>query len=125
MNKRVVWVAKVQEYDLTIKPTSLLRGCGLCKLIAKNKDVSLDKSEQPPTILLVSLTDPWFSNIAYFLKYGQCPPNLSHKERKNLRLKVAKYVISNGVLYERGIDGTFLRCVDAEQQEKLLKAYHS
>ena len=26
MNKRDVWVTKVQEYDLTIKPTSLVRG---------------------------------------------------------------------------------------------------
>ena len=50
---------------------------------------------------------------------------MNYKERQNLRLKAAKYVILNVVLYKRGIDGTFLRCVDAEQQEKLLKAYHS
>ena len=67
MNKRVVWVAKVQEYDLTIKPTSLVRGHGLCKLMAENKDMSFEKPEETPTILLVSLTNPWFSNIAYFL----------------------------------------------------------
>jgi hypothetical protein len=124
MNKRAVWVAKVQEYYLTIKPTSLVKGHGLCKMIDENKDASLDKSNETPIVLLVSLTNSWFLDIAYFLSYGECPSNMNHKERRNLRLKAAKYVISNGVLYKRGIDGTFLRCVDTGQQENLLKTYH-
>ena len=81
INKREVWVAKVQEYDLTIKPTSLVRGHGLCKLIAENKDMSFERPKETPTILLVSLRDPWFLNISYFLTYGECPPNMNHKER--------------------------------------------
>ena len=81
MNKRAVWVAKVQEFDLTIKPTSLMRGWGLCKLMAKSKDTSFERLGETLTIFLVSLTDPWFSNIVYFLAYGECPPNMNHKER--------------------------------------------
>jgi hypothetical protein len=40
---------------------------------------------------------------------------MSYKEKGNLRLKAAKYAISNSILHKRGIDGTFLRCVDAEK----------
>ena len=32
VNKRASWIAKVQEYDLDIKPTKLVRGKGLWKL---------------------------------------------------------------------------------------------
>ncbi len=116
---------KVQEYHLTIKPTSLVRGRGLCKLIAENKESLPDSTEVTPSVLLVSETDPWFSNVTYFLTYGECPPNMSYKEKHNLRLKAKKYVISNGVLYKRGMDGTFLRCADKEQHKMLLKLYHS
>ena len=93
--------------------------------MVESKDASIDKTRETPIVLLVILTDPWFSNIAYFLTYGVCPPNMIFKERWNPRLKATKYVISNGVLYKRGIYWTFLRCLDVEQQQKLLKAYHS
>lgn len=46
------------------------------------------------------------------------------KEKRNLRLKAAKYVIFNDVLYKRGLDGTFLRCVDKSLQESLLRTFH-
>lgn len=39
-------------------------------------------------------------------------------------MKVAKYVIFNDVLYKRGLDGTFLCCVDKSLQESLLKTFH-
>jgi hypothetical protein len=81
MNKIFVWVTKVEEYYLTIKPTSLVRGHGLCKLMAESKDSPLDNTGEASTTLLVSLIDPWFSNVAYLLTYGEFPPNMSHKER--------------------------------------------
>ena len=81
MNKRAIWVAKVQEFDLTIKPTSLVRGKGLCKLMAESKAMSSAETKETPLVLLVNLTNPWFLDIAYFLTYGECPSNMNHKER--------------------------------------------
>ncbi|XP_059073727.1 uncharacterized protein LOC131874393 [Cryptomeria japonica] len=43
----------------------------------------------------------------------------------NLRLKAAKYVILDNILYKKGLDGTFLRCVDKPHQEALLKTFHN
>ena len=85
--------------------------------MAENKDPLPDNTKEKPNVLLVSSTDPQFSNVAYFLTYGECPPNMSYKERQNHRLNTAKYVISNGILYKRGMDETFLRCVDLEPQK--------
>ena len=51
----------------------------------------MEKTVETPIILLVNLIDPWSSNIAYFLQYGECPPKMSYKERQNLRLKDTKY----------------------------------
>lgn len=46
------------------------------------------------------------------------------KDKRNLRLKATKYVIFNDILYKRGLDGTFVRCVDKSLQESLLKTFH-
>ena len=36
-NNRGVWIVKVQEYDIEIKPAKLVRGNALCKALAKNQ----------------------------------------------------------------------------------------
>lgn len=38
MNNRASWVSKIQEFNLDIKPTKLVRGQGLCKLIVEGKE---------------------------------------------------------------------------------------
>ena len=73
---------------------------------------------------MVSLQDPWFSNITYFLTYSECPNGSTTKQRRDLRTKALKYVIHDDDLYKRAIDGTFLRCVDKEHQVNLLRSFH-
>ena len=74
---------------------------------------------------MVSLQDPQFSNIAYFLTYGECSDGLNTKKRRALKTKALKYVIHDDALYKKAIDVTFLRCVDKEQQVKLLRSFHN
>lgn len=120
MNNRETWIYRIQEFDLEIFPTKLVRGQGLCKPMSE-----LDPNSDMPTVLFVSLRDSWFSDVAFYLSYGDCPPYLTPKERRNLRLKSTKSVIVDDILYKKGLDGAFLRCVDKEQQEKLLKRFHN
>ena len=113
---------RVQEHDIEIKPTKLVRGNALCKSLVEDQQ---DEEEDTPKFLIVSLQDPQFSNIAYFLTYGECPNGLTAKKSRDLKTKAFKYVIHDDVLYKRAIDGTFLRCVDKDQKEKLLKSFHN
>ena len=82
------------------------------------------KKETYPNCLFVGLKDEWLSDIAYFLTYGRCLEHLRGKEWRILQLRVAKFIIIDDVLYKKGLDGMFLRCVDVDQQEKLLKTFH-
>lgn len=38
-NVRGAWIEKIQEYDIEIKLTKLVRGNALCKAIAENKTI--------------------------------------------------------------------------------------
>lgn len=80
--------------------------------------------EDLPLVLFVGLQDSWFVDVAFYLTYGECPEHLSPKEKRNLRLKAAKYVIFGDVLYKKRLDDTFLRCMDKEHQEALLRTFH-
>jgi len=59
-------------------------------MIAENK---VEEGEELPLVLFTSNTDDWFSDVSYFLTYGDCPSHLSAKAKRNLKLKAHKYVI--------------------------------
>ena len=73
-NTRGTWVAKIQEYDLEIKPTKLVRGNTLWKALAENG--SAKELDEKQLVLVVSLQDPWFKDITYLLTYGEYPQRL-------------------------------------------------
>ncbi|XP_059075135.1 uncharacterized protein LOC131875125 [Cryptomeria japonica] len=122
INNRASWVSKIQEFNLDIKPTKLFRGQGLCKLMAESK---FEEEESLPLTLFVNHQDSWFTDVAYYLTYGDYPGYLSLREKQNLKLKATKYVIFDDILYKKGLDDTFLRCVDKPHQEALLKTFHN
>jgi hypothetical protein len=97
-NNRGAWIAKTQEYDIEIKPTKLVRGNTLHKAMAENSEREEPAANQ--LVLAVSLQDPWFENIVYFLTYGECPEGLTAKQRRDLKLKSTKYVIWEDRLYK-------------------------
>jgi hypothetical protein len=67
----------VQEYDIELKPMKLVRGNGLFKGMTKYKEVT--QEDDSLKVLMVSLLDPWFSNITYFLTYGDFLEGLTYK----------------------------------------------
>ena len=44
---RAKWIAKIQEYDLEIQPTKLVRGRGLPQLLTEGNEEVLDLKEDP------------------------------------------------------------------------------
>lgn len=54
-NNRVAWIAKVQEYDIEIKTTKIVRGNALCKALVEDQKI---EEEDTPKVLMVNLQDP-------------------------------------------------------------------
>lgn len=78
--KRGNWVEKVQEYDLDIKPTKVIRGKGLCELISEGDDNELSQEvADVHVVLFLSSKDEWYVEIALFLTYGECPSHMHSK----------------------------------------------
>ena len=66
----------------------------MCKAIAEESSKDEEETEEEMLLVLfIGNVDDWFSNIAYFLTYGECPAHLSPKEKRTLKMKFMKYVI--------------------------------
>ena len=126
------WVSKIQEYDLEIKPTKLIKGQGLAQMLTEGNEKALGLVNQ------ISQTDQdmfselreleqheWYSDIIYFLQNLTCPSHLVSQKRRALRLKASKYCIIQDGLGWRNPDGLVLRCVDRNKSKELMNEFHS
>jgi hypothetical protein len=121
------WVSKIQEYDLEIKPTKLIKGQGLAQMLTEGNEQALDlvcQNSQARPALSPELQrleqHEWYADIIFFLSNLTCPSHLIGHKRRALRLKAAKYCIIQDGLGWRNPDGVILRCVDELESKKTL-----
>eukprot|EP00253_Pinus_taeda_P010376 PITA_10376 len=113
------------EYDLEIKPASIVRGQGFCKLLAGASHIPESSSEEVQTYE-VSLNDIeyLYADTIYYLKKGYAPAHLDHTKKRALRLKAKQYQLINDVLFKRNYDSMLLRCLEKTEAEKVLQELH-
>jgi len=96
--KRAKWVTALQEYDLEIKPSKIVRGQGLCKLVAEGNDeamqakdvkkVELEEGILQSTVNVIEQNqDSWYSDLRQLLDTRIPHEGLDPKQKRALRLK--------------------------------------
>jgi hypothetical protein len=85
--RRGKWIAVILEYDIEIKPTKLIKGQGLEKLMAESNFHALDinflaaTDEQgkmaTPSVREEFLNSPWYTDLIFILQNLQAPPGLT------------------------------------------------
>jgi hypothetical protein len=116
--KRGKWIAVLLEYDLEIKPTKLIKGQGLAKLMAQTNcellginfivDLSEDATEEITLQISQKFLDStWHANIIFVMKILQAPPEFSKTKAKFLKLNATKFCIVNQSLYWKYPGGEF------------------
>ena len=97
----------LQEYDLKIKPSTVVKGQGLCKLAAKvahfpnsNSETFIDETLLKREIYFYPPPqDSWYSYLRTLLETGTAPEPLEPKKRRSLRLKSAPYFLIDNTLF--------------------------
>jgi hypothetical protein len=85
--RRFKWIVVILEYDIEIKPTKLIKGQGLAKLMAESNfhaldinflDVADEQGEMAtPNVRELFLKSPWYADLIFILKNLQAPPGLT------------------------------------------------
>ena len=75
-----------------------------------------------PEVLQVQNEGNWMIPIISYLKYGNL---LEMKdEARRLRVRSARYVLLNDVLYKRGFSQSYLRCLSPDEANYVLREVH-
>jgi hypothetical protein len=86
LGTRGKWVSKIQEYDLEIKPTKLIKGQGLAQMMVEGNEVSLGMKEDPCHMISIVLEKlehhDWYVDIIYYLKNLTSPNHLVYHKRR-------------------------------------------
>jgi hypothetical protein len=109
--KRGRWLAKIQEFNLEVKLTNLVKGQGLPKLLAESNfrvlginniqeyEGCLDMDELDDQIATTSIeekftTSVWYKDIVSYVLNLKCPSDMAESKARMLKLHAVKYCIS-------------------------------
>ena len=136
--KRGRWIAKVMEYDIEIKPTNLVKGQGLAKLLTESNCQVLNlhiMAEQSKQIMIEEhskeqiykryVESDWYKDVVYFLLYLQFPLELNKSECRSLKLKAMKYVLMDQILYWKDPGGILMKCLEKYEVDAVIAELHS
>eukprot|EP00253_Pinus_taeda_P021200 PITA_21200 len=133
--RRGKWIAALLEYDVEIKPTKLVKGQGLAKLMAESNLHALDinlitvmsnENEEESSIQASEMfsLSPWYSDIIYVLKNLSPLPGMTRNKARTLKLKAAKFCILNSTLYWKDPGGVLLNCLVEKEAKKVMQDCH-
>jgi len=133
--RRGKWITIILEYDIEIKPTKLIKGQGLAKLMDESNfhalvinffaAVNEQEEQATPNIKEVFLKSPWYTYLIFVLHNLQAPPGLTKNKARFLKLKALKFCILEGNLYWKDPGGILLNCLLKDEFDKVLQEFHA
>ena len=124
---------------MEIRPTKLIKGQGLAKLLAEANCQPLgvnfmnecsgirqgqlsetDPQREPPLARC-----PWYKDVIYFLQELQPPDGLQRNKARALKLKAVRYYLIDQILYWKDPLGVLLKCMDPQEANRIMVEFHS
>jgi hypothetical protein len=139
--KRGKWLDNIQEFDLEVKPTKLVKGRGLAKLLAESNfralginhlqsyEEFLNIEEFDDQIPMTQIQEKfssltWYKDIVSYLLTMQCPGGMTPSKDRTLKLHIEKYCIMDNQLYWKDPLGFLLSCLVESKTKRVINKFH-
>jgi len=130
--KRGKYITKMLEYELEIKPTKLIKGQGLTRIMTETNldtfDVNsiMELLDFPEDESMVKVDDcfrncAWYTNVIYILQNLQVPLGTNKARAQFLRLKYVKYCLLDGYLFWKDLQGILLNYPLEYETKEIIK----
>ena len=93
--------------------------------------ISSQESDEEVAMILIEQQevrndDPrnWMDDMKKLLLGRRYPQGLDRTKRRQYRLQSIPYVIVDGILFRKDLNGALLRCIDIDQAERMIKELH-
>ena len=119
---------------MEIKPTKLIKGQGLARLMVESNfevlDINminaLDEQEELSTPIVEDhfMNSSWYADILYVFLNLNTPPSLSKTKARFLNLKAVNYCIIDKCIYWKNASAILLKCLPEYDAEKFKHKFH-
>ncbi|XP_075481163.1 uncharacterized protein LOC142521874 [Primulina tabacum] len=124
------WILLLQEFDFEFKDK---KGCenqvadhlSRLELEERTEGGAINESFPDEQLFKVSVTHPWFADIANFLAAGELPSDLTYHQKKKFLHDAKFYLWDDPFLFKRCADQIIRRCVVEEEAGTILEQCHS
>ena len=101
LGRRCRWINRIQEFNIEIQISKLVKGQGLAKLMAQS-NLDANKINMAIDDLRSYLCDmddyDQYANVIHYLQHMGGPPHLTKNEKRNTKLQAIRYIIIQGSL---------------------------
>ena len=128
----IQWAIELSEFDIRYQPRNAIKAQAIADTLAKETLVKelmdeFDEIQYMPSIDLLEVQqiggdENWMTPIVSYLKEGKLPQE--RDEARKLRIKSARYVLMDEVLYNRGFSQPYLRCLALDEANYVLREIH-
>eukprot|EP00253_Pinus_taeda_P022146 PITA_22146 len=130
--RRGKWIASILEYDIEKKPTKLIKGQGLAKLMAETNfhALNINQLDDEEELATRQISDtftqsPWYSDICFVLLNLCDPPGLSRTKKRFLRMKSSNFCVIGGALFWKNYEGILLKCLTKDETNSIMREFHA
>ena len=101
---------------------TLAKEASVSELMDKFDEIQYMPSIDLPEVQQIGGDENWMTPIVGYLKEGKLPQG--RDEARKLRIKSAKYVLMDELLYNRGFSQPYLRCLAPDEANYVLREVH-
>ena len=101
---------------------TLAKEASVSEMIDRFDEIQYMPSIDLPEVQQIGGDKNWMTPIVGYLKEGKLPQGKN--EARKLRIKSAKYVLMDEVLYKRGFSQPYLRCLAPDEANYVLREVH-
>ena len=129
LSKVVCLVKKFKEIEFfqipreeNMEADALAKEASASEVVDEFDEIQYLPSIDFPEVYQVEGEDNWMTPIISYLKDGALPEGKD--EARKLRVRSARYVLMNEILYKRGFSQPYLRCLDPDKANYVLREVH-
>ena len=105
-----------------VETDTLAKEASVKELVDEFEEVQYMPSIDLPEVQQIGGEESWMTPIIDYLKEGKLPQG--RDEAHKLRIKSARYVLMDEVLYKRGFSQPYLRCLAPDEANYVLREVH-